>query len=168
MSHTREGKRILGQHINHTTGRILITFLWLVLGLCSWLWLLPIWIAALRPAPDQIIDHYQDWGAARNYWTGLAIYTPHSVSIPHHLGLAANPVKSIEYNAHPPTSVLLVLPLARLDYPMASLAIVAVVLPLPKTLLAPILTVFPYCLPILGNLQMGQLTIILNFLITLV
>jgi len=138
------------------------------------------WVAAMRPAPDQIIDYYQDWGSARNYRVGLPIYTPHSLSIPRHLQLPYNPVPSIEYNAHPPTSVLLAVPLAWLGYPnavfvwnmisltafIASLSIIASKLPLPCTTLPPTLALLPFCLPVLGNIQMGQLTLILGFLVT--
>ena len=70
----------------------------------------------MRPAPDTLIDYYQDWGSARNFRTGIPVYTPHSTSIPRHLGLPTNPNLSIEYNIHPPTSVLLALPLGRFDY----------------------------------------------------
>jgi len=159
-----------------------VAALWLILGFCGWFLIGPIWIAAMRPAPDQIIDFYQDWGSARNFWVGLPVYTPHSTSIPRHLGLPSNPSLSIEYNLHPPTSVLLALPLGRLDYPNAvlvwnaislaaflvSLVIVAAVLPVPRTLSLPALASLPFCLPVLGNLQMGQLNLILLLLVTLI
>ena len=54
---------------------------WLILGAWTWSLLGPTWVAAMRPLPYQVIDHYQDWGSARNYWVGLPVYTPHSVSI---------------------------------------------------------------------------------------
>ena len=168
--------------LSFITPEIFARVLWLVLALWGWHWLGPTWIAAIRPSRTQIIDYYQDWGAARNYWVGLPVYTPHSMSIPRHLGLPSNPVKSIEYNAHPPTSVLLALPLARFDYPdavmawnvislvlfLASLMLVALVLPVSRTVLLPLLAVLPYCLPLLGNLQMGQLTLVLGFLVTVI
>jgi hypothetical protein len=157
-----------------------VAVLWLILGLWNWSLLGSTWVAAMRPAPDQVVDHYQDWGSARNYWAGLPVYTPHSTSIPRHLQLPANPVPSVEYNAHPPTSVLLALPLARLDYTnavlawnvislaalTATLAIIAVKLALPWTVLPPTVALLPLCLPVLGNLQMGQLTLVLGFLVT--
>jgi hypothetical protein len=155
--------------------------MWLSVGFWNWSLLRPKWVAAMRPAPDQIVDHYQDWGSARNYWDGLPVYTPHSMSIPRHLGLLSNPVKSIEYNAHPPTSVLLALPLARLDYPdavlawnaislaafLGSLTIVATVLPVSRTLFSPALALLTFCHPLYGNLCQGQLTLILGFLVTM-
>jgi hypothetical protein len=154
--------------------------LWFILGVWGWSWLGPVWLKAMRPEPDRINDFYQDWGSARNYWVGLPIYTHHATSIPRHLGLPSNPVPSIEYNAHPPTSVLLALPLARLSYPNAvlvwnvislvalgaSLKIVANELAFPRRLLPPTLALMAFCHPIYGNIYQGQLTLILVLLVT--
>jgi hypothetical protein len=93
--------------------------LWLILGLQGCLGLGPLWVQAMRPAPGQLNDFYQDWGSARNHLVGLPVYTQHAISIPRHLGLPSNLVPGIEYNAHPPTSVLLASPLARVAYPDA-------------------------------------------------
>ena len=154
--------------------------LWFILGVWGWSWLGPVWLKAMRPEPDRINDFYQDWGSARNYWVGLPIYTHHATSIPRHLGLPSNPVPSIEYNAHPPTSVLLALPLGRLSYPNAvlvwnvislvalgaSLKIVATELAFPRRLLPPTLALMAFCHPIYGNVYQGQLTLILVLLVT--
>jgi len=129
----------------------------------------------MRPAPDRLNDFYQDWGSAGNPLVGLPIYTYHATSTPRHLGLPSNPVPSIEYNAHPLTSVLLVLLLAWLDYPNAvlvwnmisvaalavSLRIVASELALPRMMLPPTLTLLAFCHPVYGNFYQGQLTLIL-------
>jgi Glycosyltransferase family 87 len=165
-----------------TKPECVITVLWLSLALVGWLWLGPIWISALRPVHDRINDFYQDWGSARNYVVGLPVYTHHARSVPRHLGLPSNPVPSIEYNAHPPTSVLLALPTAQLDYPdavlvwnvlslaalLASMTIVARRLSLPPTLLPPTLALTAFCHPIYGNIYQGQLTLVLMFLVTAV
>ena len=157
-----------------------ITAIWFILAVWGWLWLGPVWLKAMRPDADRINDFYQDWGSARNYWVGLPIYTHHATSVPRHLGLSSNPVPSIEYNAHPPTSVLLVLPLGRLGYPnavlvwnaislvalCASLMIVARELALSRTLFLPTLALIVFCHPIYGNIYQGQLTLILVLLIT--
>jgi hypothetical protein len=157
-----------------------ITLAWLSLAYWTWSLLAPTWKAAMRPAPDQIIDYYQDWGSARNYWTNLPVYTQHTTSIPRHLALLSNPVRSIEYNAHPPTSVLLGLPLGCLAYPdavflwnvislaalAASLTILAIGLAVPWKIFLPTLALLPLCLPVLGNLQMGQLTLVLTAIVT--
>ena len=159
---------------------ITITSLILALGGCFWLG--PLCVDAMRPVDSRVNDYYQDWGSARNYLVGLPVYTEHAISIPRHLGLTLNPVKSIDYNAHPPTSVLLALPLAQLSYPdavlvwntislaafLASLAIVARVLPVPATLYLPILALLMFCHPLYGNLHAGQLTLILVLLVTAV
>jgi len=134
----------------------------------------------MRPAPDQIIDFYQDWGSARNHLVGLPVYTHHATSVPRHLGLPSNPVPSIEHNAHPPTAVLLALPLARLDYPNAalvwklislaamvvSLRIVAGELAMPWTTLPPTLALLVFCHPVYANIHQGQLNLVLVLLVT--
>jgi hypothetical protein len=156
--------------------------LWSSLALLGWLWLGPIWLSAMRPARDRINDFYQDWGSARNYLVGLPVYTHHAISVPQHLGLPSNPVPSIEYNAHPPTSVLLTLPFAQLDYPdavlawnvvslvalLASMIIVAGELALPPRLLPPTLALMAFCHPVYGNIYQGQLTLPLVLLVTVV
>jgi Glycosyltransferase family 87 len=162
--------------------QVITTVFWLLLALWGWLWLSPMWITAMKPKPDQIIDFYQDWGSARNYSTGLPTYTPHAISIPRHLNLSSNSMPSIEYNAHPPTFVLLALPLAWLDYPTAvlvcnlisclalaaSLAIVATELHFPLTVFPPMLALLPLCQPVYANLQLGQLTPLLGLLIAMI
>jgi hypothetical protein len=153
----------------------------LILGLCGWLWLGPSYARAMRPVVNHNNDYFQDWASARNYWSGLPIYTPHSTTIPLYQGRPpSEPELRLEYNAHPPTSVLLALPLAWLDYDdavlawnlvslaalLASLAIVAVALPELKPLFLPAAALLPFCIPIYGNFQQGQLTLMLLFLIT--
>jgi hypothetical protein len=156
--------------------------LWLILGLCGCTWLGPLWIEAMRPYPSRMNDYYQDWASARNYWVGLPVYTPHSTSVPRHLGLPSNPNESIEYNAHPPTSVLLALSLGRLDYSdavlawnlislaafLAGLAIVTAALPVPRTLILPASALLTFCHPVYGNFYLCQLTLLLVTLMTAV
>jgi hypothetical protein len=75
----------------------------------------------LRPARGQIKDFFQEWASARNYLTGLPVYTEHAVTLPLYLGLHQDPrdVCFVEINAHPPTAVLLALPFAGLSYEWA-------------------------------------------------
>ncbi len=96
------------------------------------------------------------------------------------MGLPSNPVPSIEYNAHPPTSVLLALPLAQLDYPdavlawnvsslialLASMVITARELGISLTAVPPTVALLAVCHPVYGNIYQGQLTLILAFLVT--
>ncbi len=160
---------------------IIASAAWILIGLCGcFCWLGPLCVEAMRPARGRVNDFYQDWASARNYRVGLPIYTRHSTSIPRYLGLPVNPVKDIEYNAHPPTSVLLISPFGRLDYPdavltwnlislaafLASLAILAAVLPVPRSLFLPVLALLPFCHPLYGNLHQAQLTLVLVFLVT--
>jgi Glycosyltransferase family 87 len=132
------------------------------------------------PACNRVNDFYQDWGSARNYLVSLPVYTHHVISISRHLHLTSNPVPSIEYNAHPPTSVLLALPLARLNYSdavlvwniitvvafLAAMIIVVRELSVPPRYLLPILAILAFCHPIYGNIYQSQLTLPLLFLVT--
>ena len=159
---------------------ISLAALWLILGLWGCLWLGPLCVEAMRPDPGRVNDFFQDWGSARNYLLGLPAYTHHAISVPRHLGMPFDSVTTVEYNAHPPTSILLALPLARLDYPdavlawntislvafLASLVIVAAVLPVPKTLFLPALALLTFCHPLYGNLYQAQLTLLLVLLVT--
>ena len=153
--------------------------LWLILAFWGWLWFGPMWATAMKPRPDQIIDFYQDWGSARNYRVGLPIYTPHAISIPRHLSVISNSMPSIEYNAHPPTTVFLMLPLGWLGYPdavlawnlisllavAASLFLIATELKLPRAILPPTLALLALCHPLYGNFHLGQLTPVLGLLV---
>jgi len=159
---------------------ISLAALWLILGLWGCLWLGPLCVEAMRPNSGRVNDFFQDWASARNHLLGLPVYSHHAISVPRHLGVPFDPVTIVEYNAHPPTSVLLALPLARLEYPdavlawntislaafLASLAIVAVVLPVPKTLFLPALVLLTFCHPLYGSLYQGQLTLLLVLLVT--
>ena len=144
-------------------GRLELELAWTVVG------------RAMRPGPQQLNDFYQDWASAHNYWTGLRIYTPHSITIPRYLGAPSNPIPGIEYNLHPPTSVLILLPLGRLGYHdaaqvanvisivafLASMVIVTVVLRLTCSLFVLGLSLLAFCHPVYGNLFEGQATLIL-------
>src|SRR4051812_26868986 len=68
------------------------------------------------PPREFVTDFFQDWASARNYLDGLPIYTNHQVTIPRYVGPVDPICYSNQVNAHPPTSVLLLLPVARLDY----------------------------------------------------
>ncbi len=88
--------------------------------------------------------------------------------------------RDIMYNAHPPTSVLLAMPFTRLALPdavlawnvvmlaafAAALAVVARSLPELRPLFLPVGVLLPFCLPVYGNFQQGQLTFLLVLLAT--
>ena len=167
-----------------------------------WLWLLfaivicglqgPDFVRSLRPTPPENGDFVQDWLSAKNYVDGLPIYAGHDVSFPKHLNLRAvkrgdqidantDAVLNIEVNAHPPTSVLLVLPLAALSYPDATLvwnllsliALGASCLILIRQLrlaatpwcLIPVVTVLLVCSPFRQQMGQGQWNLILLLLL---
>jgi hypothetical protein len=67
------------------------------------------------------VDFIQEYSSARNALSGRPLYTPLGDTAAEYLG-AAGEWKGLKYNAHPPTSVLLVLPLAGLPYADAFLA----------------------------------------------
>jgi hypothetical protein len=83
-------------------------------------------LRSLRPAPlpadsntlYQIQDFFQEWASARNHVTGLSVYEIQEATAKRYLNRDRNVRERffIEVNAHPPTSVLLVLPLARMNY----------------------------------------------------
>jgi hypothetical protein len=138
------------------------------------------YLEALWPSPGTVDDFYQDWGSARNYLSGFPVYTEHAVSIPRHLGLASDPASTIERNAHPPATVLLVLPLAFLTYShgfflwnmislvalLVSLWIVAWELSAPRDVILPGAALLVFCHPLYAHLRHGQWTFLLLFLIT--
>jgi hypothetical protein len=140
-----------------------------------------------RPAPDSRIyirDFYQEWASARNLLNGQPVYQKHEESLRRYLGFRRNPADPffIEYNAHPPTSVLLGVPLAGLDYPEAFLVwdlislglfgvsvwLVVRQLHLRITLwnLAVAVPVLLLCNPFVQNFNQGQLNIVLLLLLT--
>src|SRR3954462_15183831 len=92
----------------------------------AWLWFavaglmailqMPFLIAGFWPPKEIVSDFFQDWASARNLLSGLPIYTEHTVTIPRYVGQVDPICYSNLINAHPPTSVLLLLPVAWLDY----------------------------------------------------
>lgn len=67
---------------------------------------------------DEVKDFIQEWLSARCYWNGVSIYTPLRVALEANESNA--PIgpwtSTLEYNAHPPASVLIALPFAYLPY----------------------------------------------------
>lgn len=153
----------------------------LAVGVLAWVYLWPQYLGFLRPKPGQSPDLYQDWASARNYRNGLPVYSPHAVTMPMYLGREQlDWERDIAYNAHPPTSVLLALPVTGLEISdamfawnmativalLGTLTIIAAALPELKALFAPVALLLPLCLPVYGNLQQGQLTLFLLLLVT--
>jgi hypothetical protein len=153
-----------------------------VLCVLSWGTLGPGFVSDLRPPRDKILDFFQEWASARNFRSGLPIYTNQGQTMDLYLGVRL-PYRSfgIHFNAHPPPSVLLVLPLAWLDYPDAflvwsllSLAALAVSgwlivrhlgLPFSAWSLLPAVTLALVCNPFRQQMIQGQLNLVLLLLL---
>jgi alpha-1,2-mannosyltransferase len=97
-----------------------------------WLWAMIAALLLLTQAgrllrawqPLEPRDFFQEYASARNCLEGRPVYTPHETTMPRYLGQApdlASPT-FVEIDAHPPTAVLLALPLAGLSYRQAHLA----------------------------------------------
>jgi hypothetical protein len=137
---------------------------------------------SLNPPRDVVMDFFQEWASARNLFNGLPIYTSHNVTIERYLGTMVPGSLVVEVNAHPPPSVLMVMPLAALDYFDAvlvwnlislaalgvSLWIVARQLELPVSWWSvfPAVTLILLCGPLQQQNAQGQLNLILLLLLT--
>jgi hypothetical protein len=82
----------------------------------------PAFVTALRPRHGVVSDFYQDWASGRNWWNGLPVYTNHQVTVPRYIGQVDPFCLRVAFNAHPPTSILVMIPWALLDYREALLA----------------------------------------------
>ncbi len=139
-------------------------------------------MGALRHAPGVVSDFYQDWASGRNWWTGLPVYTDHRVTIPRYVGPVDPFCLRVEFNAHPPSSILVMIPWSMLDYRaallawnllslgmlVASLEIIRRSLELPLTLelIAPAVIFLLLSHPLLMQLFHGQWNLILLLLVT--
>ncbi|MDA1165813.1 MAG: glycosyltransferase family 87 protein [Planctomycetota bacterium] len=81
-------------------------------------------LSHLKPSKLEILDFYQEWSSARSLMTGRSIYAPLEETIGPYLGLVREPGTGWYWsiNVHPPTSVLLAVPLQSIDYWNAFLA----------------------------------------------
>ncbi len=152
-------------------------------------WRGQVWLTALQPGTYYqrhfLPDFFQEWASARNYFAGLPIYTSQEVTLPLYLGeqKAADDTLFIKVNAHPPSSVLLALPFGKLDYAEAFLLWNEITLILfgasiwlvlraleMDTSVRTGLVIFAFllfCHPLWSQIQQGQLTIVVAFLVTL-
>jgi alpha-1,2-mannosyltransferase len=140
----------------------------------------PAYLDAMQPPHDRITDYFQDWASARNHLTGRPVYTEHAVSLPLYLGMASYPDLRMTRNAHPPTSVLIAMPLGHLPFREAALAwnwfsiaafalgllIVFRSLGLALEASLTVLALLCSCHPLYGNLYQCQLTLFLVLLVT--
>ncbi len=152
---------------------------WVLLGFLWAGWFGPLYLGAMRPGAGEVIDFYQDWGSARNFLSGMPVYTEHALSVQRHLGLATNPDRLIKRNAHPPTSVLAVLPLAGLSFRDAvlvwnllslttlavSLVVIGRELGCPAAAIGPLFLLAGFCHPVYANIHLAQWGIALGGLL---
>ncbi len=159
---------------------------WMWLTFCVWMLILrgPSFVGDFlaKPYEESIPDFFQEYASARNWFEGISVYTDHRLSVPHYLDVKLNVISLVVVNAHPPTSILLALPFAKLEFPWAFLAwnlvsLAALVaslwivqrqlkIPLTAWSLAPLAGLFLLCYPLGEQIRMGQLTLILLLLLT--
>jgi alpha-1,2-mannosyltransferase len=157
--------------------------LWVAVACAAALHEWPTLRAAFWPPREFVSDFFQDWASARNVIAGLPVYTDHTQTIPRYVG-AVDPICYCNtVNAHPPTSVLLLLPVAPLGYRPAllvwnlaglvmlgaSLWVVSRQLEVSFSRWAvfPALALLMLCRPLVQQLFHGQLNLVLLLLITL-
>jgi hypothetical protein len=161
-------------------------WLWAVLTVITCITQGPTFVDSLRPAPKEGVDFFQEWASARNLRQGLPIYTDLEQTADLYLGYKRGPGEEMLFmkNAHPPTSVLLALPFALLDYPNAtlswnliSLAALAVSMWLigrglglkPEPwLILPAIALLLICNPLRQQVNQGQLNLVLLLLFTMI
>lgn len=168
-------------------------WLWAVLAVLVCLTQGSVFLRNLRPARDHWTDFFQEWASARNYCCGLPIYSDHQLAVERHLGYdleteepdpcsVASMSKVIRVNAHPPTAVLLTLPLAFFDYPDAVLfwnlfslgafflclwlVVRALSIPVSVWSVLPLVTLILLCGPFREQAVQAQLNLILLLLLT--
>ncbi len=77
----------------------------------------PRFLHCMRPLDYVLLDFYQEWSSAKNVFNELPVYAPVAVSIDRYLGMESVAGRNDwDVNVHPPTSVLLAIPLHRLNY----------------------------------------------------
>jgi hypothetical protein len=160
---------------------------WAVVAIVAGLLQGPDFVRDLRPGRDPLRDFVQEWASARNFLEGHPIYEDQETSLARYLDFHRNPGHPtdrffLHYNAHPPTSVLLAVPFAGLDYPDAVLAwnllsLVALAISLwlmnrrlaiassPWALL-PLVAYLLVCGPFRQQMFQGQLNLVLLLLLT--
>jgi hypothetical protein len=160
---------------------------WIWLTIAGWLLVLrgPAFIEGLQAkSPRELVpDFFQEYASARGWLEGLPVYADHRDTVPRYLGGRLDLRRShVVVNAHPPASVLLALPFAKLEFGhafliwnlvslvalLASLWIVQRQLKIPSSAwsLAPLVALLLLCFPLWEQCRLGQLTLVLLLLVT--
>jgi Glycosyltransferase family 87 len=146
----------------------------------------PSFLNGLRVTWKEGNDFFQDWASARNAFEGRPAYLPLSDSVSRYFPKAAGrsaPAAHLPWNAHPPTSVVAILPIALLDYPQAgtlwnALSLIALAasvvliarelnIDLPAWSILPTVTLGLLCSPLRTQISQGQWNAPLLLLLTL-
>lgn len=76
-----------------------------------------LWKICCNPYRDRIIDYYQEWSSARSWWVGEPLYQLTNQTVLRDFPEAdRNSTQLLGYNVHPPTSILISLPLGALPH----------------------------------------------------
>jgi hypothetical protein len=99
---------------------------WVLAFLLACFTTVPAFVQSMRPerrlAPNQpkklfMYDFFQEWASAQNHFGGLPVYTSQEKTAALYLNITRpDPPMVVKVNAHPPTSILVALPFAALDY----------------------------------------------------
>jgi hypothetical protein len=162
--------------------KIVSICLYLISSASVAIWLGPGFLEHIARTRRDIPDFFQEYASARNWREGIPIYERHEVTIPRYLGRPMHPTEIVGVNAHPPSSVLLALPLTGLDFDTAlvvwntlslgflaaSLGLIARGLRCPSspTLYFSFLAMLLLCSPLWVQVHHGQLNLVLLLLIT--
>ena len=156
---------------------------WVILCLTACAIFGPPFVANLRPDRHQIYDFFQEWASAQNALSGRPVYEKQETTMQLYLGWETQPGQFLlKRNGHPPTSVLLAIPLAWLNYPNAFLAwsllslaafgmslwlvIRGLAIPVSGWSVFPTIALLLVCNPFTQQMNQGQLNLILLLLLT--
>src|SRR5262249_31666048 len=130
-------------------------------------------------------DFFQEWASGRNWLAGDPVYTSQDLTVPRYLGLRPDldDPRRIQFNGHPPSSVLLGLPLAALDFGTAfglwslvslaalllSLWLIVRGLEVPHCAwsLLPLVALLAVCFPFWHHMVHGNVNLVLLLFLTL-
>jgi hypothetical protein len=162
-------------------GRIVF---WFVLFVVTLLVFGPPYLEAFRPPESKVGDFHQEWLSARNFAEGGRVYENQRVLVAKYLNAPPEIAQSfLPWNAHPPPSAVLALPLGRCSYsqaqllwnlanlPLLALTLVVIIRELRVPFAAP--SVFPLGILLVGwhslysQIQHAQLNILLMTCVTL-
>ena len=163
------------------TARII---LWALVFVVMLAWRGPTYLSGLQLPDTKLNDFCQDWISARYCMEGVPVYSDQKAALGRHLGRTMDAESKglfLTYNAHPPASILFVLPLASFPYETASriwslfwlatfpisifLVARALDLRLPWWSVFPIGTLLLWCNPLGEEFAYGQFNLMLLLLI---